>query len=180
MSEAASPAARRYAEAAFEVARATRDVKGWQKDMAALSDTFADPQVESVFANPRVPDARKIGIALGLAPDDLKADRQNFLKLLVLARRTGEVPFIRDQFEALVAEAEGRVELQVTLAREPAADERKRISSLLAERIGQEATVEYRVDPAILGGLIIRRGDHVVDGSVRRRLAEMREDLVAS
>jgi ATP synthase F1 delta subunit len=68
----------------------------------------------------------------------------------------------------------------VISARDVDEAEKDRITGLLSERLGTDTAVRLRVDPAIIGGLIVRQGDRVTDGSVRRRLAELRQELVAS
>jgi F-type H+-transporting ATPase subunit delta len=171
--------ARRYAQAAFEVARAKKDLRGWQADLEQLEVLLTDPQVALALENPRLDTQRRIGLALSLAPTDLAPERSNFLKLLVLAHRTNEIAEIRDEFQAMVDEAEGRTELDLVVAAKLSAADEKTLTAELAEKLGREVKVNVQVDPEIIGGLIIRQGDHVTDGSVRRRLAEMREELLA-
>ncbi|MDP9326447.1 MAG: F0F1 ATP synthase subunit delta [Candidatus Dormibacteraeota bacterium] len=180
MTEQNRAAARSYGKAAFEVATEKHELGDWQRDLERLAAIFTDPDVAGAFENPRLDDGKRIGIALGLVPDDLGQDRSNFVKLLVLAHRTDLLPVIREEFEALVAEAEGRTELEVTLASEVTAKGRARLTQLLGQKLGRDVELKVRVDPSILGGVILRQGDRVADGSVRRRLTEMREELLAS
>lgn len=179
MSQNSSGSARRYAQAAFEVAREKHDLKGWLTDLESLEGVLTDPAVALALENPRLDSARRIGLALSLAPKGLAAERSNFLKLLVLAHRTNLVTEIRTQFQAMVDETEGRTELDLVVAARLSADDQKALTADLARKLGQEVKVNVTVDPEIIGGLIIRQGDHVTDGSVRRRLAEMREALLA-
>ncbi len=172
--------ARSYARAAFEVATEKRAIKGWRQDLDRLVEIFADTEVATAFDNPRLDDGKRIGLALGLLPDGFDIDRANFVKLLVLARRTSVIATIGDQFEALVAEAEGRTELEVIVAREVTDAGRVRLGKLLGDRLGRDVELDVRVDPDIIGGVIVRQGDRVADGSVRRRLNEMRQELLAS
>jgi F-type H+-transporting ATPase subunit delta len=171
--------ARRYAQAAFEVAVAKRDVKGWQKDLETLEAILTDPDVGLALENPRLDEGKRVGLALSLMPAGFNQERSNFLKLLVLGRRTNLAAEIRAGFQALVDDAEGRTEFEVTVPLKLSAEEERTITLELAGKVGREVKVNVVVDPEIIGGLIIRQGDHVVDGSVRRRLAEMREELLA-
>lgn len=180
MSEPGIAVARSYARAAFDVAKAKRDIDGWLKDLQLLVDIFTDEDVAEAFANPQLDDGKRIGIGLALVPDDFNRERANFLKLVVLARRTHLFPAIVAEFEALVAEAEGRTELELVVARPIDDDARGRFEKLLSEKLGRTVTLEVRVDPTLVGGAMIRQGDHVTDGSVRRRLTEMRQELLAS
>jgi F-type H+-transporting ATPase subunit delta len=179
VTQVSAGSARRYAQAAFEVAVTRRDVKGWQEDLEGLEAILTDSDVALALENPRLDEGKRVGLALSLMPAGFNQERSNFLKLLVLGRRTELIDEIRSEFQALVDEAEGRTELEVTVPTKLSADEERSITAELSEKVGRAVKVNVVVDPEIIGGLIIRRGDHVVDGSVRRRLAEMREELLA-
>jgi F-type H+-transporting ATPase subunit delta len=176
----AGGAAHNYARAAFEVARAHHELAAWQTDLNQLENILTDEDVRLALENPRLDTGRKIGLALSLMPEGMDQTRLNFLKLLILRRRTQLISQIREAFQGLVDEAEGRTEVELTVAIELSSDERRRLETLLSEKSGGEVRVDVRVDPGILGGAIVRQGDHVTDGSVRRRLQEMRQQLVAS
>jgi F-type H+-transporting ATPase subunit delta len=180
VTQASGGTAHHYAQAAFEVARARHDVPGWQADLNRMEAIFSDEDVRLALENPRLDTGRKIGLAISLMPDGMDATRLNFVKLLVLRRRTGLISQVRQAFDGLVDEAEGRTEVELTVAAELPDEERRRLEALLSEKTGGEVRVDVRVEPAILGGAIVRQGDHVTDGSVRRRLQEMRQELVAS
>jgi F-type H+-transporting ATPase subunit delta len=171
--------ARRYALAAFEVAVEKGGLKAWLADLETLEAILTDPGVALALENPRLDDGKRIGLALSLVGSGFNQERANFLKLLVLGRRTNLIAEIRAEVQALVDEAEGRTELEVTVPTELSASDQKAITNELSEKVGREVKVNVRVDPEIIGGMIIRQGDHVVDGSVRRRLAEMRAELLA-
>jgi F-type H+-transporting ATPase subunit delta len=179
VTQASGGSARRYARAAFEVAVAKRDLKGWRADLETLEAILTDPDVALALENPRLDDGRRIGLSLSIVGAGFNQERANFLKLLVLGRRTSLIAQIRAEFQALVDEAEGRTEIEVTVPTELSASDHKAITNELSEKVGRDVKVNVRVDPEIIGGMIIRQGDHVVDGSVRRRLAEMREELLA-
>ena len=179
MTKASQGAAQRYAMAAFEVASEKRDRKGWQADLESLEVILTHPGVALALENPRLDTGGRIGLVLSLLPDGFNQERANFAKLLVLGGRTGLITEIRAEFQALVDDAEGRVELDVVVADQLSDADQQAITRELSGKVGREVKVNVRVEPDIIGGLIIRRGDHVIDGSVRRRLAEMREELLA-
>jgi F-type H+-transporting ATPase subunit delta len=179
LTQAGIGAAHRYAQAAFEVARAHHDLTAWQTYLNQLERILTDEDVRLALENPRLDTGRRIGLALSLLPPETDETRQNFLKLLVLRKRTQLIAQIRREFEALVDEAEGRVEVELTVAADLPAEARERLTGVLSEKAAGEVRVDFHVDPEILGGAIIRRGDHVTDGSIRRRLLEMREELLA-
>ena len=179
MTDSTGAVARRYAEAAFAVAEEQKDLRGWERDLATFGQILTSPEVAQLFSNPRLDDAKRAALASAVVPDDTAADRKNFVKLVVLNGRVGAIAEIRREFDALVAESEGRVDVEVTTATEPDTAARKQITDMLAERTGRETRVDIKVDARILGGLIVRQGDRVTDGSVRRRLAELRQQLLA-
>jgi F-type H+-transporting ATPase subunit delta len=171
--------ARRYAEAAFAVAQKQHQLRAWQEDIARIEVILTDPDVAAAFANPRLDDGRRVALAISLAGDVLEREQLNFLKLVVLQGRAGVMSQIRRAFAALVDESEDRVDLEVVTARELTPPERELIDSQLRARLGRETRIQVRVDPSILGGLVIRQGDRVTDGSVRRRLAELSQAMLA-
>jgi len=174
-----SASARRYAGAALAVAQEKRDLQGWLRDLEVMEALLSDAKVAAGFANPSLDNARRVALAISLAGDRLARERLNFFKLLALRRRTRFIGAIRAEFQALVDEAEGRVEVGVVTAREPTPQENEEIAGLLRERAGRETRVQLRVDPSLLGGIVVRRGDRVTDGSVRRRLDIMRQQLIS-
>jgi F-type H+-transporting ATPase subunit delta len=180
VTQATAGAARRYAQAIFDVARAHHDVPGWEADLERIEAILTDEDVRLALENPRLDTGRKIALALALMPREMDATRLNFIKLLVLRRRTPLTSAIRQEFEALVDEAAGRTEVELTVATELPAAEQRKLADILSQKSGREVRIDVRIDPAILGGAIVRQGDHVTDGSIRRRLLEMRQQLVAS
>jgi F-type H+-transporting ATPase subunit delta len=177
LTQAGIGAAHRYSQAAFEVARAHHDVPAWHTYLNQLEQILTDEDVRLALENPRLDTGRRIGLALSLLPADTDQTRQNFLKLLVLRNRTQLITQVRHEFEALVNAAEGRTEVELTVAAELPKEARQQLTLLLAEKAKGEVRVDFHVDPDILGGAIIRHGDHVTDGSIRRRLFEMRQEL---
>jgi F-type H+-transporting ATPase subunit delta len=171
--------AQRYAQAAFEVAVAKHDLTGWRADLDGLEEILTNSQVALALENPRLDRGRRIALVLSLLPTGFNQERANFAKLLVLGGRTGLIGEIRREFAGLVDEAEGRVELEAVVAAALSDADHALITRELSGKMGREVNVNVRVEPEIIGGLIIRLGDHVVDGSVRRRLAERCEELLA-
>jgi F-type H+-transporting ATPase subunit delta len=172
-------AADRYAHAAFDVARAHHDVEAWQTYLNQLERILTDEDVRLALENPRLDTGRRIGLALSLLPADTDPRRQNFLKLLVMRQRTQLIAQVRKEFETLVDASEGRIELELTVAADLPEEAREQLTRVLREKAEGEVRVDFHVDPDILGGAIVRHGDHVTDGSVRRRLLEMRQELLA-
>jgi F-type H+-transporting ATPase subunit delta len=103
-----------------------------------------------------------------------------FLQALVRHRRQMLIPDIAIEYRNLVDEAMGRLHAQVTVAREPNDGDRARLAEQLSTALGRRVVPHGVVNPAILGGIVVRVGDRVMDGSVRRRLTALRGRLVGS
>ena len=169
--------ARNYAEALFELAERA----GHPDRYAHLIDAVAAavetiPKVKAVLMSPRVPKAEKarfLGAALTQAP------REFVLWLQAVVKR-GRQQILREiaiEYQALVDHKLNRVRASVTLARKPDDKLRKVIEERLSRQLDKEVIAAYLIDPEILGGTIIRVGDRVLDGSVRRRMTKLRRQL---
>jgi F-type H+-transporting ATPase subunit delta len=173
-----SVVARNYAEALLSLARKAGDVAGWGRMMQEVADAVAnDAQLRAFLESPRVPAERK-NAALGRAFQD-RYPRLfvRFLQTLVAKGRQRAIGAVASEYAALVDAAEGRVHAQVTLAQPPSAADQAAIAATLSRRLGLQVVPHVTVRPEILGGVIVRVGDRVMDGSVRRRLGRLRHQL---
>jgi F-type H+-transporting ATPase subunit delta len=173
----AGAAAKRYARAIFELAQETGEQDAWETRLQVLRQICAMEEVRRVLQDPSVPTARRMEAAEALRMPELGEPGMNLLRLLVEARRIGSVDAIADEFEVMADEAAGRVRALVTTAIELEDGDRRHLGQQLTQRLGREVRLEARVDPTVLGGLVLRYGDHVIDGSVRTRLEQLRRRL---
>ena len=174
-----STIAKNYAEALLELARRANDVEGWGKMMMDVSDAVeADESLRLFLATPRVSADAKNEILAKAFQDRMPRLFVRFLQALVKNRRQALISEIADEYRTLLDFVQGRVHAQVTVARESDDAERKLIASELSRVIGKTVIPHLTVNPAIIGGLVVRVGDQVMDGSVRRRLASLRNQLV--
>jgi len=170
--------ARNYAEALFELAE--RD--GQPDRYADLIDAVAAavetiPKVKAVLMSPRVPKAEKARF-LGEA---LKQTPREFVLWLQAVVKRGRQQILREiaiQYQALLDQKLNRVRASVTLARKPDDKLKKLIEERLSRQLDKEVIAAYLIDPEILGGTIIRVGDRVLDGTVRRRMTKLRRQLL--
>ena len=175
-----STVARNYAEALLALARKAGDVPGWGRMVQELADAVAnDAQLRAFLESPRVSVEHK-NVALGRAFQD-RYPRLfvRFLQTLVSKGRQQALGAVAREYAALVDEAEGRVHAEVTLAAAPSDEDRAALARQLSHRLGKQVVPHVRVNPAILGGVVVRVGDRVMDGSVRRRLGALRHQLMA-
>lgn len=170
--------ARNYAEALFELAERA----GQPERYADLIDAVAGavetiPQVKAVLMSPRVPKAAKarfLGEALKQAPREFVL----WLQAVVKRGRQQILREIATQYQALLDQKLHRVRASVTLARKPDDKLKVLIEESLSRQLDKEVIATYLIEPEILGGTIIRVGDRVLDGSVRRRMTRLRRQLI--
>jgi F-type H+-transporting ATPase subunit delta len=168
--------ARRYAEAAFDVARRGGSLDDWEEQLAAVAAILTDPALNRAFTSPVLPRERKEEMVLGAFPE-METRVRNFLALLVRQDRLNLLPEILITFRALLNEHRGIQVVEVTTSEPLDPSERDQVAARLAQHLGHQVVIETRVDPGIIGGLIARVGDRVLDGSVRGRLDRMRAAL---
>ena len=169
--------ARPYAEAVFELAKAQNQLKKWSEMLAFIAAVAADERMRRIADDPRVARTRFLALFLGVCDQQVDEHGANFVRLLVDNRRLALLPEIVAQFEALKAEAEARIEATVVSAFALETAQLQRLGEALQRKLGREVNLTPQVDQALLGGVVIRAGDLVIDGSVRGRLQELAAHL---
>lgn len=173
--------ARNYAEALFEIGEQTGNTELFADLMEALAAAVAsEERVRHVLESPRVPKQTKQDILArtfaGYAPDSFV----RFLGAVVKRGRQGILHSICQEYLGLVDDKFNRVHVGVTLAREADTALQELIQRRLRSVLEKEVIAHYRTDPAILGGLVIRVRDRIMDGSVRRRMSSLRRKLLGA
>lgn len=176
MSEAIT-IARPYAQAAFEEAQKLSDLKGWAEVLRSLAEAVCHPEVRAIATSPRVVKQQLESLMEGLLGGKANAQQRNFVRVLVDNQRLLMLPEIAAIFEALRAEAEKTVNVVVDSAFELSAAQQEKIIGSLRARMGREIKLVCKVNKELLGGIVIRAGDKVIDGSARTRLGEMANAL---
>lgn len=169
--------ARPYAEAVFRLAQERKTLKAWSEMLQLAATVAADPQVAALTDNPRVPRERFIAFFLDVCGKKLDKDAANFIRLLSDNHRLVLLSEIAALFETLRAQAEGRIEAEVVSASEVTAAQLKDIGAALKKRLGRDIDLSTRIDPALIGGIVIRAGDLVIDGSVQGKLRALATHL---
>ncbi len=169
-------AARRYAEAAFQIARDQGAEVRWSDELSLMAAVFSDPDVEAVMQEARVSTADKMSLAEktleGADPLVL-----NLARLLVHRGRTALALQIAEAFRERVDAERGIAHAVVTTAVDMSEAEARTVSEKLSEISGRQVIVETLVDEGIIGGLIARIGDKLIDGSTRSQLAALKRRL---
>jgi F-type H+-transporting ATPase subunit delta len=169
-------AAKRYAQAAFAVALEQGDPERWIGDLDALSELVAQPDAAAVLQSDRVPAAEK-EILLKAALPDVAPAVLNLARLLVAKRRIRLASQVREEFGNSLDAYRGRARATVTTAVPLSDGQKVEVAERLGQITGKTVSVEERVDPEIVGGLVARVGDTLIDGSTRSKLAALRKSL---
>ncbi|TMD08116.1 MAG: F0F1 ATP synthase subunit delta [Chloroflexi bacterium] len=168
--------ARRYAEAYFRLAREAGKIDVWNADLARAVEMLEQPAVAEAMRNPRVPMKDRIALVLSLT-DGLEQETRNLVRLLVQRGRSSILGAVLERYRALADAASGLTRVEVTAAVPLDQALEQDIRNTLSQRLGGSIHTTVRQDPSIIGGLIIRIGDRVIDGSLRTRLQQLRAAL---
>jgi len=175
-----STIARPYAEALFASARATGDLDGWVRLVDEMSTVVRHPQVAQLVSDPKLGGTQVFDLLTGLLKSALPEAGSNFLRLLVKNDRLAALPEIARQFRLLKNDAEGVADCLIESAFAMSDAQVADLLGQLARKFGLKLKPEVRVDPSLIGGVRVTVGDHVLDTSVRTRLAQMHAALTAA
>jgi len=169
--------ARPYAQAVFRLARETGRLDAWQDRLDLLAAIADHPDMARLIGDPRLTRKQLADLVLEIAGERLDEPGRNFVRLLAENRRLALLPQIRELYSALRHAAEGEVDVELVTAREVPEDLVRQIAEALRRRLDRQVSLSTRIDPALLGGAVIRAGDLVIDGSVRGRLQRLAQTL---
>lgn len=172
-------AAKRYAEAIFFLAQESGTLDAWQHALDLLNDLMRNPQAAAFFANPNVTTAHKRQIVDEVLADD-RPEAHNLAHLLIERHRMGLVPEIHREFSTAHLKAEGVAIADVTTAEPLSQEEADVVRTQLERIVGKEVHLRAHTDPAIIGGVVARVGDMLIDGSVVNQLRMLRNRLAAT
>ena len=169
--------ARPYAEAVFALADKSGALPAWSELLATLGEAASYAEVQAVMHNPNLPAEKLYGLFASIAGDDLSAEAQNFVRLLIANDRLALLPEIRVLFEELKNEREGVVDADIASAFPLDDAQLAGIVADLEKRFKRKIKPRVTVDKELIGGARIAVGDEVIDGSVRGKLAALAAGL---
>ncbi len=172
-------AARRYAEAAFEVALRDDTVDAWRSELDAAAAIVADDTVGRMLANPAVPLETRSAMAEEIFGKALGRPALNLIGLMLRRGRIHELPRLAGEFRRLDNIRQGITLATATSAAPLTPDEINALTKRMEQFTGGRVELDVKVDPSLLGGLVVRVGDRLIDGSVRGRLERLRNQLVS-
>ncbi len=171
-------AARRYADAAFEIGRADGTLEEWERDLVTLRDALANEQLRGVVQHPAVPFAEKERVLREVA-GDVGQEPLSLALLMIRRGRPGAIDAMVDRFRELVRRERGISLAEVRTALALDDDERAAIAERLRALTGDRIEMNEVVDETLIGGVSVRIGDLLYDASVRSRLERLRARLTA-
>jgi F-type H+-transporting ATPase subunit delta len=173
-------AQRMYARALFEAARDEGRLEPVAADLAALAAAFEEiPELRSFLRNPEVEPAGKADLLgeIAAGADELV---RNFVRVVAEKGRAGELVEMNRDFEALLAREQNRLAVELTTAYELSDREATSIVGAIEKASGRTVDATRSVDPELIGGIVLKVGSFLADGSVRGRLERLRRELATS
>ena len=172
-------AARRYAEAAFQVALADDTLDAWNDDLAYAANVLGLGEVEQIVDSPAVPLADRTALVARLLEGRLQPGALRLVDLLVSRGRVSSLARVAAEFTHLLNSHRGIVTATVTSAVPLTQDETSAIRARVETMAGALVELQTQVDPALIGGVIVQVRDQLLDASIRGRLERLRDQLHA-
>ena len=172
-------AARRYAEAAFQIGRADGTLDSWERDMATIGATITHPELRRLLQHPAIPFAEKERVLRAVMGRGVAPAAVNLVLLMARRGRPGAIQPMIAHFTELLRRARGVALAEVRTALPLDDGQRADVAARLRSLTGSQVEMNETVDPGLIGGIAVRIGDQLYDASVRSRLERLRARLTA-
>lgn len=174
----ASTLARPYAQAVFNQASRDDSFDSWSETLNLLKEVTTNQSIQEIISNPEIQRSDVIALIEDIGKDKLDEKGINFLKVTAENGRLELIPEIAGSYELLQAERSDSIEAMVTSAFAVNAAQKKIIAAALKKKFDCEVTIKTKIDKTLIGGIIIRAGDVVIDGSVKTQLEKITHSLL--
>lgn len=172
-----STVARPYTKAVFEVAVEQQALDKWSEMLALAAEVVQDEQVSRLLQNPGLDAAAKADLVLDIGADKLDDQVGNFIRILAENRRLPAIPEISALFDVMKAQMQKSIEVSVSSAFSIDQKQQTKLAQALGKKLSCEVNLSTELDKTLIGGVVIRAGDLVIDGSIRGKLAKLSETL---
>ena len=169
--------ARPYAKAAFERAKAQQALAEWAEVLNAAGQVAADEATRQLLTDPGLAEQKKADVILDCTGKSVSEEQRNFLTILADNRRLALLPEIATLFNSFRADLERTIDINVSSAFELTAEQQQKLAEALSRKLDRNVQIEAAVDKSLIGGLVVRAGDLVIDASVRGKLTKLAESL---
>lgn len=171
--------ARNYAEALFDLGVEHGEEEGFADAFAALTEVvYGDRRISRFLETPKIEAGAKEAVVRRALEGRVPERFLRFVLVVMRKRRQTLLPLMAEEYQTLLDVRSGRVHASVTLAREPDAAMEALITERLSRMLGQPVVPRINVNPAILGGLVVRFGDRAMDGSLRRQMVSLKREMM--
>ena len=174
-----STLARPYAKAAFEFALAHNELGSWSKQLTTAANVAGSATLTKLLSSPALTAEQRAKTLLDVCGDALDDKARNFIRVLAENKRLELLADIQVQFEQLKANQEKSVDVDVVSAFALDSALTQKLAQALRGKLQREVTVNASVDSSLLGGVLVRAGDVVIDGSIRGRLEKLAQAMSA-
>ncbi len=163
-------AARPYANAVYDTASGSNSLDSWGDALTNLAAIVSDAQMSRLLESPDLGKAEKGELIIKVLGDNLTDKQQNLVKLMAENNRLKLMPDVLAQFEVARAKAENKIEAEITSAFELSAEQISELVNTLKNKLGSDVTVTTSIDESLIGGVIIKAGDTIIDASMKSQL----------
>jgi len=176
-----STIARNYAESLLDLAEKAGDASGWGRMIEQVAQAMReDSTLRGFLAAPQVSVEQKNDMLARAFQDRMPQVFVLFLQAVVRNRRQLLIPVIAESYASLLEEREGRLHAYLTVVKPMSEAEVEHLAARLGSSLGRSVVAEVKVDESLLGGMVARIGDTVYDGSVKRKLDQLRRRMLAA
>jgi len=169
--------ARPYAQAIFDLARDEDALSSWSDQLDVLVGIATNEDMQPLLSDPRISKEQLESLVLEIGAEQLSDAGRKLVKVLIGAERFSFCPEIRALFEELKAEVEKVVDVEISSAFPLDENEKQRLSASLCSHLGRSVELNTRQDSSLIGGVVVRAGDEVIDLSLRGRLDKMASEF---
>ncbi len=169
--------ARPYARAAFEVAAFSNSLQLWSDMLTQLANVVSNKRVAELLAQPSLTGDQQAKIVIDLCGDEINTQLQNFVTVLSENKRLTLLPNIVSLFDILKAEQELTIDVEISTAFALVDETEKKLAEAITAKLNRDVKIHSQIDKKLIGGIVIRAGDLVIDDSVRGKLHKLAEAM---
>jgi len=169
--------ARPYARAAFEVASSSDQLQSWSDMLRQLANVVSNDRVAEMLSSPSLTGDQQAQIVIDLCGDEISGQLQNFISVLSENKRLSLLPEIVGLFDILKADQELTVDVEISTAFALVEKTEEKLAQAIKEKLNRDVKIHSQVDKNLIGGMVIRAGDLVIDDSVRGKLHKLAEAM---
>ena len=171
--------ARPYAKAAFQLAKEKNHLNEWSSMLTLSAAVASHKSVAELLGNPATSGDSKADAFIKLCEGSLTAEFESYIRILANKKRISLLPYIEFLFEQMKAQDQSYQDVEVTSAFALSEEQQQKIAKQVEKRLGRSVRMHTQVDNSLIGGVIVKAGDLVIDSSVRARLNQLADAMIS-